>query len=343
MVSFGAFLYLTLMKKLLSILFLLLSQGGWSQQFKADILKGFEQATLVQPDDYDGKVITTLIRKTLPGNTKAVLYVHGFSDYFFQEELASKFLLNGYDFYAVDLRKYGRSRLPHQRFFDVRNIHEYDADIDTALQLIKQQNYRSVLLSGHSTGGLIVACYANQHKQQTLYDAVYLNSPFLDMNLGGFTESVVVPFGSFLGSMMPRAKASGGLSPYYGWAIHQAYYGEWNFDTIWKPITVPAVNFGWTRAIHKAHKEVQKGNCIDKPTLVLRSDHSTYGKKWSDAFKRGDAVLDVKDIEKYGLLLGNKVTVLSIKDAMHDMALSTQPARDQSYEALFNWLKQQFH
>jgi alpha-beta hydrolase superfamily lysophospholipase len=313
-----------------------------AQDFHPDILKGFEQSTIVQPDDYDGKVVTTLVRLTRAGNTKAVLYVHGFSDYFFQEELAIQYLTHGYDFYAVDLRKYGRSKLPHQRFFDVRSIHEYDADVDTALKLIKQRGYKNVLLSGHSTGGLIVSCYANTHQHSPLFNAVYLNSPFLDMNLGGFTESVVVPFGSFLGSMMPRTKATGGLSPYYGWAIHQAYYGEWNFDTIWKPITVPPVNFGWTRAIHKAHKEVQKGNCIDKPTLILRSDHSTYGKKWSDDFKRGDAVLDVQDIEKYGKALGSLVTVIPVTDAMHDMALSTQPARDQSYEILFGWLNQLF-
>jgi alpha-beta hydrolase superfamily lysophospholipase len=330
------------MKNLSILWMLLLSQWGWSQQYQPDILNGFEQTTIIQPNDYDGKVVTTLIRKILPENTKAVLYVHGFSDYFFQEELASQYLQNGFDFYAVDLRKYGRSRLAHQRFFDVRGIHEYDADVDTALKLIAQKGYKKVLLSGHSTGGLIVTCYANTHPNSLLFDAVYLNSPFLDMNLDGFTESIVVPFGSFLGMLIPRAKASGGLSPYYGWAIHKAYYGEWNFDTTWKPITVPAVNFGWTRAIHKGHKEVQRGNCIDKPTLILRSDHSTYGKNWSDDFKRGDAVLSVQDIEKYGKGLGENVTVVSIKDAMHDMTLSTQPARGQSYEVLFDWLKKQF-
>ncbi|MCU0442693.1 MAG: alpha/beta hydrolase [Bacteroidia bacterium] len=330
------------MKNLLVIWTLLFWQWSWSQQYQPDILNGFEQTSLIQPGDYDGKVITTIVRKTQIGNTKAVLYVHGFSDYFFQEEMANQFIQNGFDFYAIDLRKYGRSHLPHQRLFDVRNIHEYDADVDTALKLIAQKDYNRVLLSGHSTGGLIVTCYANTHQNSSLFDAVYLNSPFLDMNLSGFTESVVVPFGSFLGKIMPRAKASGGLSPYYGWAIHKAYYGEWTFDTTWKPITVPAVNFGWTRAIHKGHKEVQKGNCVDKPTLILRSDHSTYGKKWSNDFKRGDAVLDVQDIKTYGMRLGKNVTVLTINDAMHDMALSTQPAREQSYKALFNWLNEQF-
>ncbi len=42
-----------------------------------------------------------------PQNTqKAVLYIHGFIDYFFQTEMAEQFNQHGYDFYALDLRKY---------------------------------------------------------------------------------------------------------------------------------------------------------------------------------------------------------------------------------------------
>ncbi len=54
-------------------------------RYKEDILQeGFEQTTIHQPDDYEGKVIATLIRKRKKTTTsKAVLYVHGFSDYFF--------------------------------------------------------------------------------------------------------------------------------------------------------------------------------------------------------------------------------------------------------------------
>ena len=44
----------------------------------------------------------------------AVLHVHGFADYFFQTEYAEWWLERGYDFYALDLRKYGRSLRPHQ-------------------------------------------------------------------------------------------------------------------------------------------------------------------------------------------------------------------------------------
>ncbi|GAA3180448.1 hypothetical protein GCM10020255_074200 [Rhodococcus baikonurensis] len=40
---------------------------------------------------------------------RAVLYVHGFTDYFFQKHLAEHFAEQGYAFFALDLRKCGRS------------------------------------------------------------------------------------------------------------------------------------------------------------------------------------------------------------------------------------------
>ncbi|MBP7974971.1 MAG: alpha/beta hydrolase, partial [Acinetobacter sp.] len=84
--------------------------------YQPDILgNGYQQLTLNFADDYDGKVVATLVRKKAAQATKkAVLYVHGFADYFFQKEMAEQFNQHGYDFYALDLRKYGRSKLPHQ-------------------------------------------------------------------------------------------------------------------------------------------------------------------------------------------------------------------------------------
>ena len=84
--------------------------------YQPDILgTDYEQATLNFPDDYEGKVVATLIRKKAAQPTKkAVLYIHGFIDYFFQTEMAERFNQHGFDFYALDLRKYGRSILPHQ-------------------------------------------------------------------------------------------------------------------------------------------------------------------------------------------------------------------------------------
>ena len=81
-------------------------------QYRQDVLgAGYECADLEFQADYEGKVIATLIRKKAQKSThKAVLYIHGFIDYFFQTEMAEKFNEQGFDFYALDLRKYGSTR-----------------------------------------------------------------------------------------------------------------------------------------------------------------------------------------------------------------------------------------
>src|SRR3954470_24397879 len=120
------------------------------------LLPGFEALELQFPPDYDGPVCATLVR--LPGGEArrgAVLYVHGFIDYFFQRHMAERFAAEGYAFYALDLRKYGRSLRPHQHPNFCKNIAECYGDISAALGIIGTH----VLLAGHSTGGLVTALY----------------------------------------------------------------------------------------------------------------------------------------------------------------------------------------
>lgn len=92
-----------------------------------DILaRGYEKTVIAMPDDYSGRVDATLVKSILNDSTdKAILYIHGYNDYFFQAEMGERFNSQGYNFYAVDLRKYGRSLLPHQRRFEVRDLKEY--------------------------------------------------------------------------------------------------------------------------------------------------------------------------------------------------------------------------
>lgn len=83
----------------------------------------YEAITLPMGEDEEGEVIATLVRRRAPEPTRqAVLYVHGFTDYFFQTHMADHFVAQGIDFYALDLRKYGRSLLPHQTPALVRSL-----------------------------------------------------------------------------------------------------------------------------------------------------------------------------------------------------------------------------
>jgi len=52
----------------------------------------FEQRILPQSPDYEGPVRAVLVRhRAQPATTRAVLYVHGFNDYFFQREMAEQY------------------------------------------------------------------------------------------------------------------------------------------------------------------------------------------------------------------------------------------------------------
>ena len=50
-------------------------------------------------------------RASRPRHSRAVLYLHGRSDYFFQTHLAQAYLDAGFEFYALDLRACGRAVL----------------------------------------------------------------------------------------------------------------------------------------------------------------------------------------------------------------------------------------
>ena len=67
--------------------------------------------------------------------------------------------------------------------FEVRDMSEYYADIDSALKVMASDGIDSVVLIGHSTGGLTASAYVNDRKPARVKKLI-LNSPFLDWNNG---------------------------------------------------------------------------------------------------------------------------------------------------------------
>lgn len=333
------------MKHLLILLAIMLSSFGAKAQFRTDVLGApFQKLTIELPNSYDGEVVTSVVRhKPLEGVTRAILYVHGYNDYFFQIEMAEKFVEQGWQFYAVDLRRYGRSMREWHSPFYVLDIEEYFEDIDAAIEVMHGEGVDEIVLMGHSTGGLTTSLYAHHRAEEQSISGLILNSPFFDMNLGGgLFEGVGVPVVSFFGSLFKDWRVQKGSSEAggYGRSISDEYDGEWPFDTQFKRVESLPINAGWLRAIHRAQRELQKGLDVKCPVLVLYSDNSVFGEYSSD-YMSGDSVLDVADIAKYAPCVGENVTQIEVVGGMHDLILSAPEVRYPLYDTIFDWLNNQ--
>lgn len=314
----------------------------FGRKWNVDILgNDFKYTTIEQPDDYSGKVISTIIKKEpIIKGDRAILYIHGYNDYFFQKEMADTFTAHGYNFYAIDLRKYGRSILKDQTKFEARSLDEYFQDIDSSLYILKEEGISNVILMGHSTGGLISSYYLSSKKdQEGIIKALILNSPFLEFNLNSFQKEYLVPLVSSFSGVFPNISIPQNSNDAYAQSLLRNYHGEWDYNTSWKLPLSPDVTSGWIGAIYKAQQKLHNNANINIPILLMRSDRSIYGEAWTPDFNRGDVVLNVDDISKYGRKLGSNVKEVVVKEGLHDLFLSHKPVRDALYNYIFNRLK----
>lgn len=293
------------------------------------------------PNDYEGPV-----RAALSGFSgdkpagKAILYLHGYIDYFFQTHMARTFVEAGWDFYALDLRKYGRSLLPHQRAFYCRDLREYFPEIDLGIERICAQGHKTLILLGHSTGGLIASLYAAQGAQRERIDALVLNSPFFEFNTGCFKRRIAIPLVGTFSRLLPYAHKRNELSPFYFTSVHRSEKGEWDFDTRLKPKDGVPLYFAWLRAIRRGQKCLKRSLGLHIPVLVLHSARSARGKRWDEQFTRSDTVLQVADIRRYAARLGDRVTDIAIEDGLHDLTLSAPQVRRKVFDTILSWLGQ---
>lgn len=304
---------------------------------------GYEVETVNQPDDYSGKVVSTVIRRLPEGKKprKAVLYVHGYNDYFFQDSMGREFNDSGYGFYAVDLRKYGRSLLPGQHRYEVRDMAEYFADIDSAISRMRRDSVTDIVLMGHSTGGLITSLYMESAPAPEIKTLI-LNSPFLDWNFTGFMRKAVIPLAAAAGKWLPDVYMSQGDDTAYGESLLKSLHGEWEFDTTLKLIHPAPISLGWVRAIDRGHKQlVENGRAIKVPVYLMRSRRSVYPDGWSLLASSGDAVLNVDSISARGRRMGYNVTEAIVDSGLHDLVLSRPRVRRAVYESMFRWLGRQ--
>ena len=280
------------------------------------LLAGFEALELEFPPDYDGPVVSTLVR--LPAGDAPrgpVLYVHGFSDYFYQRHMAERFAAEGYAFHALELRKYGRSLRPHQHPNFCKSLTEYYPDISAAIDAIGAP----VLLAGHSMGGLVCSLYAHEGERRSQVEALWLNSPVLDWNLPEWRKMQLHVVAA-IGRYYPFLNEPDFFRPDYT----RTLLTEWEFDTQLKPERGFPLYYGWLGAITDAFEKVRRGLDIRCPVLSMHSDQA-------------DVVLDWRHIARWSRTLGPNVTVMAFPGAWHDLVCSPGRTRDEVFSQLFAW------
>ncbi len=308
--------------------------AGWTD----DVLGApYRALTLrLRPDD-EGEVVATLVHRPAASATRrAVLHVHGFADYFFHTEQAEFWAGRGYDFYALDLRKYGRSLRPHQTPNYVADLASYYEELDAAYGLIGE-DHDEVVLSAHSTGGLTVPLWL--HDRGLPAAGVFLNAPWIDMHGDAFTRLLALPLIHRLGAFYPMREIPREVSGVYSHSLHREHSGEWEYDTAWKPMTSWPVYAGWIRAIRTGQGRIARGLTVDSPVLMVSSDRSSHPTSVADPDAlRTDVVLDVERMRRRAVGLSRRVTIAQVPGALHDVVLSPEPARSRAYAELDRWL-----
>ena len=302
-----------------------------------------------------------------PRHERAVLYLHGRNDYFFQTHLADAFLQAGYEFYALDLRTCGRAGIGHPSPHDVRDLRIHDEEISEALRIIRSEHgHGVVVLNGHSTGGLQAVIWAADHPGTV--EALVLNSPWLQLNASGLIRSYGSAYVDVLSRRSPEriidnpaeAKArkrlaaeaasapgpdgaeAGGSEPVeadlYVRVLHRRWGGEWDWDLRLKPSPAFPVRAGFLAGIRRLQREVRHGLGIEAPVLVCCSTTSSGPEASPEEALHSDIVLSVDQIIERAAFLGTDVTVRQIPGGVHDLALSPSPAREEYLATVTDWL-----
>lgn len=328
-----------------------------------DILgPGFSARTLPLHDDDEGEVVATLVRyfpaedpRALPGTPTSprfvLLAVHGWNDYFFQVELARNVARAGGAFYAIDLRKYGRSLREHQTPGYIEMLSDYDEDLHAAFDVIHEAHGWDIplVLYGHSTGGLTTTLWADRHPGAL--NGLILNSPWLEIQGSPLLRQLGAPVIDSLARIAPERVIPFKDNGFYqrqltgyreeGEVVDETdpYWAGWDFNPQWRRTPSTPMTAGWLTAVIRGHAQVAKGLDITCPILTLTSNRSDFSDRWSAELRGSDIVLDVDQIWRRVPYLGRLTTLVRIDDAIHDVTLSPRLPRERAFGEMRRWLR----
>ena len=298
--------------------------------------------------DDEGPLVATLIHREAAGATAAdgatgaarppILLMHGWSDYVLDRGLMEHLGRRGHDVWGLDLRKHGRSLLPGQTATEIDHLSRYDAELDASLRVIGRE--RPPVLLAHSTGGLTAALWAQRNPGTV--QGLALNSPWLEMHLGPVARALAqVPVRMLAGRLGQRPILPVG-NDHVARASHRDFGGAYDYDLALKPPgghPFPAVTLN---AIIDGQRRLAAAGPLAIPVLVLHSERSRIGARFSEQMRRSDSVLDVRALAAAAAALSPQVRIEAVPGARHDVFLSDADARSRAIGILDDWLETSF-
>lgn len=312
-------------------------------EWREDILAGdFEQTGLALPGGDAATLVAHRGARTSPGiaDDCVVLYIHGWSDYFFQNRVAEFWAGHGAAFYAVDLRRYGRNlpdSPPDVRPGYIEDLSDYDEEIDTALEIILAEHPdRRIVLAGHSTGGLIVSLWADRNPGRAA--ALVLNSPWLEFQLDAAARKAITPLLQWRSRTAADTPLRIRLPGYYMQSVLDSQ-GSLPYELDLKPAESFPIYPGWVRAVFAGHDAVQHGLSIDAPVLVQMSTRTVRNSSYTPDMTEADIVLDVDVLARRAPSLGTTVMIDRRPGAMHDIFLSGREVQIAAFDSITRFIQ----
>ena len=285
------------------------------------------------------------------------LAIHGWNDYFYQVELARAVSAAGGRFYAVDLRKYGRSLREGQTFGFIRDLASYDEEIHACTDLVYEEHRGRLplVIYGHSTGGLVAALWADRHPGALR--ALVLNSAWLSLQGSEIVRTVGDPVLRTLALRDPRMSIlDGWVDPARAFSITDGWDPErdgelpdpswaddpyatgWDINPAWSIKPSAPVRVGWLQAVMEGHNRVAQGLDIRCPVLSMGAATTRLGVMWMPESRSADTIIDADATARRAVMLGKLVTIARFPGGVHDLTLSEPPVREQVFSALRRWM-----
>ncbi len=280
-----------------------------------------------------------------------VIYVHGWSDYFANPELARTVSAAGFRFYALDLHGYGRAldddilARPDIPGY-AESMREYREDLQQAVRAIAQDGAAAeperIVWIGHSTGGLLLGLAALLAQEPPA--GLALATPWTSSHVHDLTGRALVAVLRRVPRRWHERPLPLRLTSSYFRSLSAEQKGEWELDPRWRPQTSFPLTVGFLRAAHEGHLRLRElhheGSQVRAPVLLQTARKSLFLPWWTPLATRRDTVLDVRQVRRGIGVLARTPRVISYDGGLHDIHRSGPQVRERAFADLSGWLRE---